>query len=206
MQTQTHFLMTAALRTPLKKRGVTLDTPAFLLGSVLPDVPLFLLSLVFGAFTVMVQDGMTEETMARFDWHFFNDPAWIIPHNFFHAPFILAVIFGAGLLLLRRGSPWGNRLLWFALAAALHTGVDIFTHHSDGPLLLFPFDWHTRFASPISYWDPEHYGGIFRRFEIILDVALLGYLLLVRRQERTQSQTIASPPRASRKESRRVIP
>jgi membrane-bound metal-dependent hydrolase YbcI (DUF457 family) len=92
--------------------------------------------------------------------------------------FVLAVIFAAGLFLHRRGSAWGHWLVWFALAAAFHTGVDILTHHHDGPLLLFPFDFSTRFASPISYWDPDHYGRIFTRFEIALDLLLAGYFLV----------------------------
>lgn len=197
MQTQSHFLMTAVLRPALEKRGVTLHTKAFLLGSVLPDIPLFLLSIQFGALAAMGEHGANEELMAQYDWHFFNDPVWIVPHNFFHAPFILAVIFLLGLLLRKRGSPWGARLISLALAAGLHTGVDIFTHHSDGPLLLFPFDWRTRFASPISYWDPNHYGRVFRRFELALDVLLLGSLLWMwwrGRQVRRAAEAVSLSP------------
>jgi len=179
MQTQSHFLMTAALRIPLRNRAVEVDTPAFLLGSFLPDIPLFVLSLVFGVFSVAGHDGISSTTMAEYDRLFFNDPLWIIPHNFFHAPFILAAIVAGGLLLQRRGSAWGSRLIWFALAAGLHTGIDILTHHNDGPLLLFPFDWHTRFISPVSYWDPKYYGRIFTRLELGLDLFLTGYLLAV---------------------------
>lgn len=175
MQTQSHFLMTAVLNGPLKKRGYTVHTGAFLLGSFMPDVPLFVLSVIFGLFSTMAQDGMTSAAMAEYDRLFFNDPVWIVPHNFFHAPLILAAIFAVGLLFQRRGAKWGNWLVWFALAAAFHTAVDILTHHHDGPLLFFPFDFHTRFASPISYWDPKHYGRIFTRFEMGFDLLLIGY-------------------------------
>ena len=178
MQTQTHFLMTAALRIPLQKRGIQVHTGAFLLGSFLPDVPLFVLSVIFGLFSTMAAEGMSGPAMAEYDRLFFNDPTWIIPHNFFHAPFILAGILAIGLLLQRRESPWGQRLVWFAMAAGLHTTIDILTHHNDGPLLLFPFDFSTRFASPISYWDPDHYGRIFTWFEMSLNIVLLSYVLL----------------------------
>jgi hypothetical protein len=121
MQTQSHFLMTAALNGPLKNRGFSVHTWAFLLGSFMPDVPLFVLSVVFGLFSAMAQGGMTSAAMAQYDRLFFNDPLWIVPHNFFHAPFILAGLFAVGLLLHRQGSKWGNWLVWFVLAAALHT-------------------------------------------------------------------------------------
>jgi len=178
MQTQSHFLMTAALNGPLKKQGIAVHTGAFLFGSFMPDIPLFVLSLWFGVFSTAAQDGMSSGAMAEYDRLFFNDPLWVIPHNFFHAPFILAVIFAIGLFLQRRGSKWGNRLVWFSLAAAFHTAVDILTHHHDGPLLLFPFDFSTRFASPVSYWDPDYYGRIFTRFEIALDLLLIGYFFV----------------------------
>ena len=168
--------MTAALRIPLQKRGMDVHTAAFLLGSLMPDVPLFVLSVVFGLFSAMAQAGMNSAAMAEYDRLFFNDPLWTIPHNFFHAPFILAGLFAVGLLLHRQGSKWGNWLVWFVLAAALHTAVDIFTHHNDGPLIFFPFDFQTRFASPVSYWDPNHYGRIFTPIEMGLDLLLVGYL------------------------------
>lgn len=121
---------------------------------------------------------MNSAAMAEYDRLFFNDPVWIIPHNFFHAPFVLGLILIAGLLLKRRGAAWGNWLVWFALAAAFHTAVDILTHHTDGPLLFFPFDFSTRFASPVSYWDPDHYGRIFTPIEIALDLLLVGYFAI----------------------------
>ncbi|MGB5050775.1 MAG: hypothetical protein WBO46_17660, partial [Caldilineaceae bacterium] len=102
-------------------------------------------------------------------------------------PFILAGIFIVGLLLQRQGKALGNWLVWFALAAAFHTAVDILTHHHDGPLLFFPFDFHTRFASPVSYWDPDHYGRIFQPIEIALDLLLIGYFAVGWWRKRQQS-------------------
>lgn len=62
------------------------------------------------------------------------------------------------------------------VAAALHTSVDTATHASDGPLLLFPFDWTLRFHSPVSYWEPGFYPGIVTFLEYSLDLAALLYL------------------------------
>ena len=69
-------------------------------------------------------------------------------------------------------------LFWFFAACFVHSVIDILTHAMDGPLILFPFNWSLRFQSPVSYWDPAHYGTQFTIFELTLDVALLVYLLL----------------------------
>ncbi|PIV26957.1 MAG: hypothetical protein COS37_03730, partial [Anaerolineae bacterium CG03_land_8_20_14_0_80_58_20] len=45
-------------------------------------------------------------------------------------------------------------------------------------VLFFPFDWHTRFYSPVSYWDKAHYASQFVYFEIGLNLVLIGYLFL----------------------------
>lgn len=60
----------------------------------------------------------------------------------------------------------------------VHSVIDILTHFDDGPLLFFPFDWHMRFYSPVSYWDKAHYASQFFYFEIGLNIVLLGYLVL----------------------------
>jgi hypothetical protein len=96
--------------------------------------------------------------------------------------------------------------LWFSLGSLLHTLIDIPTHAGDGPLLFFPFDWQTRFNSPLSYWDPNFYGLQFMVFEILLTVGLLAYLFLPKLlQEKYQvvtrhffskmvEQPLATPP------------
>jgi hypothetical protein len=177
MQTYSHFLMTAALVRPLKRKGISVHPTALLIGSVLPDIPFALLTLTYGLYYMWSQGLSLESThILLHDFHFFTDPVWLAAHNFFHAPFILLIIGLSGYWLRHRG--WGNRLLWFAVGAGLHTVVDILTHHDDGPLLLFPFEWSYRFASPVSYWDPNHYGDIFAPLEMIFSGALLLYLLV----------------------------
>jgi len=43
-------------------------------------------------------------------------------------------------------------------------------HHDDGHRHFFPLsDW--RFESPVSYWDPAHYGHIFLWIELLLVAA-----------------------------------
>ncbi len=54
--------------------------------------------------------------------------------------------------------------------------MDLPVHHDDGHRHFFPLsDW--RFASPVSYWDPEHYGRIVGTAEAVFVVAGAGWLV-----------------------------
>jgi membrane-bound metal-dependent hydrolase YbcI (DUF457 family) len=141
MRTYSHLLVTAVLARPLKRRGISVHTPAFLTGSVLPDIPFALLTAIYGLRYQWQQDISWQRThVLLHDIHFFKDPVWVIGHNLFHAPLILLAIGLLGYWLHRRGWAWGKRIFWLAAGAGLHTAVDTLTHYDDGPLLLFPFD------------------------------------------------------------------
>ena len=177
MNTPSHFLMTAALRRAWKKQPP--PASACLLGSVAPDIALYLLSLG-GALHFRYLLGWSAEATWRqlFDILYFHNPFWIAAHNLLHSPTVLII----GLILLWRfqGLPEAVRrwLRWFLAACLLHSFVDVLTHVDDGPLLFFPFEWTIRFESPVSYWDSRHYGTQFAVFELTLDGFLLAYLCL----------------------------
>ena len=168
--------MTAALDRALPR--VPIVKGAFWLGAIAPDLPLWLLS-IGGAVYYHGMMGWTPEQAATrmFDELFFQSPWWIVPHNLLHAPIVLLV----GILVVwrsRRNIGSVQRwLFWFLVSCLFHSAIDIFTHVDDGPLIFFPFDWHTRFRSAISYWDDRYYGQIFQPIELALDVMLAGYLL-----------------------------
>ena len=176
MNTPSHLIITAALRKRLAGQ-IAIPRGAFLLGSVLPDLPLFCLAIgsqIYYRYLIVGQR-MTEQL---FDELYFHNPWWIAAHNLLHSP---------TLLLIALGALWGARGLagtrrhwwfWFVLGCLLHTALDIPTHVNDGPVVFFPFDWSYRFRSPISYWDPRYYGRQFTIFEAGLDLLLLGYLWL----------------------------
>jgi membrane-bound metal-dependent hydrolase YbcI (DUF457 family) len=174
MNTPSHFLMTAALAKALPR--VPIVKTAFLLGSVAPDLPLWLLSLGGMVYYHWILDwSMAGTFRLMFDRLYFQDPFWIAAHNFLHAPILLLLgLAGCWYYRHNRGARW---LLWFLLACLLHAIVDIFTHGDDGPVLFFPLNWSYRFHSPISYWDPRYHGREFARFELALDGVLLVYLL-----------------------------
>ena len=142
---------------------------ACLLGSVAPDIALYLLSLG-GALHFRYILGWSAEATWRhlFDTLYFHNHFWIAAHNLLHSPTVLVI----GLVVLWRleGLAQAPRrwLGWFLAACLLHSFVDVLTHVDDGPLLFFPFEWTVRFESPVSYWDSRHYGNQFAVFELTL--------------------------------------
>ena len=175
MNTPSHFIIQAAVA----KRAANpeLVRSAFLWGAVAPDIPLYLLSVGGGLYFRLTGMSTREAAEHMFDDLFFQDPFWMAAHNLLHSPTMLALLLGGWWLAKRMtGHPWGW-LKWFLLGCAAHTLLDIPVHHNDGPLLFFPFEWQTRFNSPVSYWDPDYYGTIFVWFELVLDGVLVGYLM-----------------------------
>ncbi|MEH1872118.1 MULTISPECIES: metal-dependent hydrolase [unclassified Nostoc] len=176
MKTPSHFLMTAALDQALPR--VPIVKSAFLLGSVAPDIPLWILSISGIVYYHFILGWSLAKTLhLLFDQLYFYNLAWIAFHNLLHSPVLL--LLGLGLVWRRRQNI-GSRerwLFWFLLACLFHTVLDIFTHANDGPLLFFPLEWSIRFHSPISYWDWRYHGREFAQFELVLDAVLLVYLL-----------------------------
>ncbi|NEQ33717.1 MAG: hypothetical protein F6K04_22420 [Leptolyngbya sp. SIO4C5] len=176
MNTPSHFLMTAALekgnpRVPIVKS-------AFLLGSVAPDLPLWLLSIggmIYYRYILGWSAGDAFRYM--FDELFFNHPLWIVAHNLLHSPLVLLIGLAIVWRSRRRINSRSRWLFWFLLACLLHSGVDILTHVDDGPLLLFPLDWQTRFQSAVSYWDDRYYAQQFQIFEQTANLIFLLYLV-----------------------------
>lgn len=179
MRTHSHLLMTAVLNDGLKSLAVPVHPRALLLGSILPDVPLLALTLGFVARRTWSGVPATVDPICgpHFNDLYFHHPFWLAAHNLLHAPLLIGLMAWLGHHLgLRRQKKSGLVLFWFALACALHSLIDVITHHADGPLLLFPFNWHYRFPAPVSYWDAEHGGKKFALFERLLDLAAVVYL------------------------------
>ncbi|HEY9737222.1 MAG TPA: metal-dependent hydrolase [Trichocoleus sp.] len=176
MNTPSHFLMTAALDKALPR--VPIHRQAFLLGSVAPDIALWLLSIGGMVYYRFILGWSSQEAFdVMFDNLYFHNPFWIAAHNLLHAPILL--LLGIGLVWRKRRNIGSSSrfFFWFLLACLLHAGVDILTHVDDGPVLFFPFSWTVRFHSSVSYWDPRHYGREFGLFEAILNSLLILYLL-----------------------------
>jgi hypothetical protein len=178
VNTPSHLIINAALRKAVAARGVTaIPRSAFLLGAVLPDIPLWLLWMgAYAYYRYALGDPVVTLMDPMFDRFYFTDPLWIASHNLLHAPLLLLGVIAA--LWGHRAQPGtrGGWWFWFACGCLVHTALDIPTHQDDGPLLLFPIEWSVRFQSPVSYWDPRYFGREFTVLELLLDLALLGYL------------------------------
>ena len=126
-----------------------------IVGSILPDAPMF----VFYAWQKLL--GVPEQLIWREKYY---DPSW---QGFFDVFNSLPLIILLGVLARVLGWRW---IMWLAAAMALHVLFDLPLHHDDAHRHFFPFsDW--RFESPISYWDPAHYG----RISAIAEVAMSGF-------------------------------
>ncbi|MGI9473084.1 MAG: metal-dependent hydrolase [Rubripirellula sp.] len=156
MNTPTHVMISLAF---LTRRGAE-GQPTYILpavvGAVLPDAAMFgfygVEKFVFG----------TAEREIWSERYFL--PQWQDLFDLFNSVPILAVALAISLLAKRRG--WAVLFL----SMLLHLACDLPLHHDDGHRHFWPIsDW--RFESPISYWDPNHYGGPAAVAELVLFVA-----------------------------------
>lgn len=147
-------------------RAHPLWLPAFI-GALLPDVPMFLFYGVESALG-------TPETVIWGE-HYFA-AGW---QDFFDLFNALPVILLAWFLARLRGSPWTAML---CASMAVHCTADLLLHREDAHRHFFPLsDW--RFVSPVSYWDPAHYGLVFLSVELV--AVAVGAALLLRHREQT---------------------
>ncbi len=180
MITPTHIVTNALLaRFSTRLRAGLLSTPAarraFIIAGAAPDIPLYLLTAGAAVYYPLVRDLSIDRTFRlAFDDLFYTSPLWIIGQNALHSPVVVIALF----LLAGRG--FLARFCWlkaFAAGCLVHIAMDIPVHHNDGPLLLFPFQWSYRFASPVSYWDPAHFGNVMAPID--LGITVLGSALLL---------------------------
>ena len=161
MNTPAHLILNAAA---LGRGRLRDETRWILLGAVAPDLGMF----VFFAWQVGVlgtsQTQIWNVEYFRPDWQLFFDLANSIP---------LAAL---GLAIAWRLQ--STRATAFFASVCLHCAIDLALHHDDGHRHFLPLTgW--RFASPISYWDPRHYGWLGALLEVC--TVALGSLSLARR-------------------------
>lgn len=161
MQTPAHIIFAA---TAFAKPNATQITWAAIIGGIAPDLSLYLLAgwswLVIG-----------------------NDPEYVFGTQYYsHAwqdIFALDNSFFVWAALIMLGLSLRRDWLWvFGASGFLHLCADFPLHHDDARRHFWPLtDW--KFESPVSYWDPAHYGGITSLVECAL-VAICAFLLLRR--------------------------
>ncbi len=154
------------------------------LGAVAPDLPM----LVFYLWERLAR-GVSE---GRIWSERYFDPGWQVVFDIPSSIPLLALALCILLVLIGRRStatggippagvaaaPRPARLTAAALFVAsmiLHALGDLPLHREDAHRHFFPFsDW--RFTSPVSYWDPDHYGGYAAIGEVLLVLAVSVFL------------------------------
>lgn len=188
MQTYSHLLVNAFVGDRLRARQPVRMGP-LLAGSVLPDAAILVLTGWYLAWQrsvgpappgVEASATPPEQVFGPlYDSLFFHDPLWVASHNLLHAPLMIATLIAVGAWARRGGREGGIALVWFGIGAGLHSAFDVLTHHSDGPLLLFPLQWSLRWESPLSYWESSHHAMWVGGVEHALDLAIVIYFLAV---------------------------
>lgn len=131
------------------------------LGAALPDLPMF------GFYAYQKIIGSSEHQI----WSsLYFESSWQLLFDSFNSiPF--ALVAAAMCFLLRQ--PLG---VIVAMSAMLHMLCDLPVHHDDAHRHFLPLSW--RFESPISYWDPAHYGHIFAIAEFLFGIGVSGCVAL----------------------------
>lgn len=149
MRTVSHFLITALVWDLLNRRRPPIHTgKGFLLGAIIPDVPLMLLTLWYFVHRLKSDNPPSEESPfygPEYDNYFFENRYWIALTSLFHAPFLLLMYFLLAALVYWLDHAIGSPLLWFCASCTFNSVLDILTQVQDGVLVLFPFDWNYRY-------------------------------------------------------------
>jgi membrane-bound metal-dependent hydrolase YbcI (DUF457 family) len=158
MNTPTHMLIGAAV---FARPIVPATLVAAMLGGLAPDVPMFALVLFSTRLVGIPQHEVFGDLFYSDSWQ----AIFAVDHSFF--------VWG---LLLALGH-WRRHLILTAFAGAglLHAATDFVTHHDDARRQFWPVsDWV--FRSPVSYWDPNYYGGIIGVVELGLVLFATAFL------------------------------
>jgi membrane-bound metal-dependent hydrolase YbcI (DUF457 family) len=162
MMTQTHILIGLAA---FGRQGDRLRNLAAIAGGIVPD------AAIFALYGVEKARGTPEKTI----WEdiYFNSPFWqdlVAWEN--SAPLWLGLLV-VGFVLKKRTNLGraADLIMVFAGSCLAHVACDFPLHVEDAHRHLFPFsDW--RFHSPVSYWDPNHFGIQAATCEALLGIGL----------------------------------
>lgn len=158
MNTPSHAILNLAI---LGRRSQPQFNPTIVIGALIPDVAMF---MFYGWARLIAQ--IPERQIWR---ELYYEPFW---QNIFDlANSIPLALMGLGIALYYRRTAIA---LLFA-SIILHCLEDLPLHHDDAHRHFWPFS-QFRFVSPVSYWDPAHYGDIAGPLEVALVLIASLYL------------------------------
>ncbi len=149
------------------------NTFPIVVGALLPDLPMLFFYLYEKVYRKMAEVSIWAHDYYKEGWQTLFDLFNSLP---------LMVL---GLVLAYRLG--ASRLAALFASMVLHILGDAFLHHNDAHRHLFPFsDW--RFHSPISYWDPKHFGHLIGPLEAL--AVVVGCIILARRSRSTTARAL----------------
>lgn len=144
MNSPTHSLLALAL---LAKEGHTKRNWAIFIGSVIPDIAIY----IWAPYQRFI-NGVSGAEM--WDKLYFEPPMQNLIAYFNSVP-IYVVLTAIG--YAARAKLWGTLLMFFGIAALIHMATDLAVHGHDAYRHFWPLsDW--RFYSPISYYEADLHG------------------------------------------------
>jgi membrane-bound metal-dependent hydrolase YbcI (DUF457 family) len=166
MHTQTHIIMGAALfgRTVPRRAGLAA------LGGLLPDLPMLL--MVLGLKSYGIPDPIIFGVLYWQEW-------WQVTNAISHNVWIWGGLLVLAIVLHERRAAAAidraSLLGVFSASALLHVAIDFLCHREDAHMSLWPLTrW--KFFSPVSYYDPAHFGTYVSIFEAVLGLAMAALL------------------------------
>lgn len=161
MITPSHIIYGWAVAKATDPRPNTQRTTAFILGSLLPDVPIYTFFMIHTFILGTSQQVLWDDLYFASGW----TPVFTLSHSLLLWP--LVILIGS---LLRQ-----SVVRWVGIAGTIHVLLDFLVHKDDAYAHFWPIsDW--RFISPVSYWDPAHYGTTVGTLDSVV-VLLLVYWL-----------------------------
>lgn len=149
MNTPSHAIINLAIFSHLSLPRANF---AILFGSVLPDLPIF-------GFYVWAKYWRQLPAKQMWSSTYFQ-PGWQNLFHGFHSFPLIAIGW-----IIAYAFNWKIAQIVF-LSAFFHCLFDFPVHNSDAHRHFFPVSDY-RFISPVSYWDPKHYGAIGSLVELI---------------------------------------
>ncbi|MGF1482104.1 MAG: hypothetical protein ACFB4I_21930 [Cyanophyceae cyanobacterium] len=150
MNTPSHWILNLAL---LGQAAAPKANGAIAVGAVLPDVPIFVFYLVAKVVYRMPERQIWSEA--------YYEPVWHTVVALFHS--IPLALIGLALCAWSRWRPG----VIACISLVLHSLLDLPVHHDDAHRHFFPLSDY-RLISPVSYWDPNHYGSAVALIELML--------------------------------------
>ena len=179
METYSHAFYTWALA----KHGVKAGRAAGISGAVgasLPDLPAFAATAYYVGPTFL-REGWSAMDESMLENIYFSGP-FGGTGSALHSVVPVAALFGLYAVLKLGLRDHRRILLWLLIGWFGHTLADFLTHVDDARPLFWPLStW--KWSSPVSYYDPNHYGFIF--FAANHALMLLTMILLLIRRKKT---------------------